>query len=236
MKKIMYLSLLLFSVTILPAQELIKNGDFTENIIDEVTNPAKAMRGEWFVVNNEAEGVVSINYFEDENNFEHATGMRISNEEGKGKLSWYKVFLGQRISDSLEEGIYRLSFEAKGERKNTEIGMYIKQTAEEAGKDPATGKNYNTFFVRKAYDIDDEDSKKQSGAAYIRKIGTKWTKVYVDFDMSKVINNYNSKSAVAGLAISDSNEAILNDCYIAIQALRKGDTVSIDNVVLKKIK
>lgn len=231
----MYLSLLLFSVTMLPAQELIKNGDFADNIIDEVTNPTRAMSDEWFIVNNETDEVTSINYFEDENDFEHSTCICISNENGKGKLSWYKVLLGQRITDGLEKGIYRLSFQAKGERKNTEISTYIKQTVEQTGKDPATGKNYNTFFVRKAYDINDEDSDKQSGAAYIRKIGTKWTKVYVDFDMSKIINNYNSKSAVAGLSISDANEAILNDCYIAIQALRKGDTVYIDNVVLKKI-
>ena len=46
-------------------------------------------------------------------------------------ISWYKAFLGQRVTDGLEKGIYVLTFYAKAKEAGTPVSVYIKQTNDE---------------------------------------------------------------------------------------------------------
>jgi len=232
---IIILTVLFFSLN-LHAQNLFKNGDFSQEVTLKVINPSEATPGEWFILNNEEKGISKISYIHDENP-KYNGCMQITNIDGKGSIPWYKLLLGQRLQNAgIEKGVYRLSFEAKADKKEATVGVFIKQTIEKQGIDPATNKNYTTFFVRDAYDINDDKQIKQSGANYNRKVSDKWTKVYVDFNTGKVINNYYSKNAVKGLTVSESDESILNDCYVAIQCLKEGESVRIDNVKFERIK
>lgn len=232
---IIILALLLLSLNS-QAQNLIKNGDFSQEVTQKVINPSDATPGEWFILNNDEKGISTISYIHDENP-KYDGCIQITNIEGKGSIPWYKALLGQRLKNAgIEKGIYRLSFEAKADKNEATVGVFIKQTIEKEGIDPATNKNYTTFFVRDAYDINDDKQIKQSGANYNRKVSDKWTKVYVDFNTGKVINNYYSKNAVKGLTVSESDESILNDCYVAIQCLKEGESVRIDNVKFERIK
>ncbi len=235
MKNLFFTFTLLTSLS-LSAQNLVNNGDFSQEVNEIVTNPSEAIPAKWFILNNEEKGISNISYVHDENQSYNGC-MQIDNAEGEGNIAWYKVLVGQRLKNAgIEKGIYRLSFEAKAISNEAKVNVYIKKTIEKEGKDPLTNKNFTTFFVRDAYDIYNDAQMNQSGAAYNYKVGPKWKKVYVDFNTAKVINNYNSKKAIKGLAVTDSEESILNDCYIAIQCLNKGESVRIDNVKFEKIK
>jgi len=205
MKNLFFTFTLLTSLS-LSAQNLVNNGDFSQEVNEIVTNPSEAIPAKWFILNNEEKGISNISYVHDENQSYNGC-MQIDNAEGEGNIAWYKVLVGQRLKNAgIEKGIYRLSFEAKAISNEAKVNVYIKKTIEKEGKDPLT-----------------------------YKVGPKWKKVYVDFNTAKVINNYNSKKAIKGLAVTDSDESILNDCYIAIQCLNKGESVRIDNVKFEKI-
>ena len=147
--------------------------------------------------------------------------------------SWYKAFLGQRITDGLEKGVYVLTFYAKAKEAGTPVSVYIKQTNEEKNDN---GKLNTTFFMRRDYDADAQPN--ASGAQYNFKIkdAGKWTKVVVYYDMGQVVNAISSKKSNPALEVSDTDDdaAILKDCYVAILGQNKGGVVEISDVTLKK--
>ena len=60
MKKVLLVSLLAIAGVSVSAQNLIKNEKFATEVTNKVTNPNKATAGEWFIMNNEADGVTTI--------------------------------------------------------------------------------------------------------------------------------------------------------------------------------
>ena len=60
MKKVLLVSLLAIAGVSVSAQNLIKNEKFATEVTNKVTNPSKATAGEWFIMNNEADGVTTI--------------------------------------------------------------------------------------------------------------------------------------------------------------------------------
>ena len=56
MKKVLLVSLLAIAGVSISAQNLIKNEKFATEVTNKVTNPSKATAGEWFIMNNEADG------------------------------------------------------------------------------------------------------------------------------------------------------------------------------------
>ena len=48
----------------------------------------------------------------------------IDNSGAEKNTSWYKAFLGQRITDGLEKGIYVLTFYAKAKEAGTPVSVY----------------------------------------------------------------------------------------------------------------
>ena len=62
--------------------------------------------------------------------------MKLDNSGAEKNLSWYKAFLGQRITDGLDKGIYVLTFYAKAKEAGTPVSVYIKQTNEEKNAKP----------------------------------------------------------------------------------------------------
>ena len=81
-----------------------------------MTNANKATAGEWFIMNNEADGVTTIAW-EETGDAKYPNAMKLDNSGAEKNLSWYKAFLGQRITDGLDKGIYVLTFYAKAKKQ-----------------------------------------------------------------------------------------------------------------------
>ena len=88
--------------------------------------PTKATAGEWFIMNNEADGVTTIAW-EETGDAKYSNAMKLDNSSAEKNLSWYKAFLGQRITDGLDKGIYVLTFYAKA-KEGRNSGQCIHQT------------------------------------------------------------------------------------------------------------
>lgn len=232
MKKVLFASLLAIAGVSVSAQNLIKNEKFATEVNTKVNNPSKATAGEWFIVNNEADGATTISW-EQTGDAQYPNAIKIDNSGTDKNTSWYKAYLAQRITDGLEKGIYTLTFYARAKESGTPVGVYIKQTNEEKNAD---GKYGTTFFMRKDYNQESQPT--ASGAQYnlTLKGADKWTKVVVNFDMGQVINSINSKKSNPDLEVSDTDDdaAILKDCFIAILAQNKGGVVEIADVTLQK--
>ena len=56
MKKVLFAGLLAIAGVSVSAQNLIKNEKFATEVKTKVTNANKATAGEWFIMNNEADG------------------------------------------------------------------------------------------------------------------------------------------------------------------------------------
>ena len=123
MKKVLLVSLLAIAGVSVSAQNLIKNEKFATEVTNKVTNPNKATAGEWFIMNNEADGVTTIAW-EQTGDAKYPNAMKIDNSGAEKNTSWYKAFLGQRITDGLEKGIYVLTFYAKAKEAGTPVSVY----------------------------------------------------------------------------------------------------------------
>lgn len=232
MKKVLFVGLLAMVGVSVNAQNLIKNNKFETEVSTKLTNSSKATAGEWFYMNNEADGATAFTWAKT-SDAQYPTAMKIDNSGAEKNISWYKAYLGQRITDGLEKGIYSLTFYAKAKESGTPVGVYIKQTNEEKN---ASGKAGTTFFMRRDYDMDAQPN--SSGAQYnfTLKSADKWTKVVVFFDMGQVVNSINSKKSNSDLEVSDVDDDanILKDCYVAFLAPNKGSVVEISDVTLQK--
>ena len=219
MKKVLFAGLLAIAGVSVSAQNLIKNEKFATEVKTKVTNANKATAGEWFIMNNEADGATTIAW-EQTGDAKYPNAMKIDNSGAEKNISWYKAF-------------YVLTFYAKAKEAGTPVSVYIKQTNEEKNDN---GKYNTTFFMRRDYDADAQPN--ASGAQYNFKIkdADKWTKVVVYYDMGQVVNAISSKKSNANLEVSDTDDdaAILKDCYVAILSLGKGGVVEISDVTLKK--
>ena len=123
MKKVLLVSLLAIAGVSVSAQNLIKNEKFATEVTNKVTNPNKATAGEWCIMNNEADGVTTIAW-EQTGDAKYPNAMKIDNSGAEKNTSWYKAFLGQRITDGLEKGIYVLTFYAKAKEAGTPVSVY----------------------------------------------------------------------------------------------------------------
>ena len=123
MKKVLLVSLLAIAGVSVSAQNLIKNEKFATEVTNKVTNPNKATAGEWFIMNNEADGVTTIAW-EQTGDAKYPNAMKIDNSGAEKNTSWYKAFLGQRITDGLEKGVYVLTFYAKAKEAGTPVSVY----------------------------------------------------------------------------------------------------------------
>ena len=85
MKKVLLVSLLAIAGVSVSAQNLIKNEKFATEVTNKVTNPNKATAGEWFIMNNEADGVTTIAW-EQTGDAKYPNAMKIDNS-GAEKLS-----------------------------------------------------------------------------------------------------------------------------------------------------
>ena len=130
MKKVLFAGLLAIAGVSVSAQNLIKNEKFATEVKTKVTNANKATAGEWFIMNNEADGATTIAW-EQTGDAKYPNAMKIDNSGAEKNISWYKAFLGQRVTDGLEKGIYVLTFYAKAKEAGTPVSVYIKQTNEE---------------------------------------------------------------------------------------------------------
>lgn len=232
MKKVLFASLLAIAGVSVSAQNLIKNEKFATEVNTKVNNPNKATSGEWFILNNEADGATTISW-EQTADAQYPNAMKIDNSGADKNTSWYKAYLGQRITDGLEKGIYTLTFYARAKESGTPVGVYIKQTNEEKND---SGKYGTTFFMRKDYNQESQPTASAAQYNLTLKGADKWTKVVVNFDMGQVVNSINSKKSNSDLEVSDTDDdaAILKDCFIAILAQNKGGVVEIADVTLQK--
>ena len=137
MKKVLFAGLLVLAGVSVSAQNLIKNEKFATEVKTKVTNANKATAGEWFIMNNEADGATTIAW-EETGDAKYPNAMKLDNSGAEKNLSWYKAFLGQRITDGLDKGIYVLTFYAKAKEAGTPVSVYIKQTNEEKNDNSST--------------------------------------------------------------------------------------------------
>ena len=232
MKKVLFAGLLAIVGVSVNAQNVIKNNKFATEVTTKLTNPNKATAGEWFILNNEAAGATTIAW-EKTSDAQYPAAMKFDNSGAEKNISWYKAYLGQRITDGLQKGIYALTFYVKASEAGTPVGVYIKQTNEDKND---AGKANTTFFMRRDYDADAQPN--ASGAQYNFNIksANKWTKVVVYYDMGQVVNTISSKKSNSDLTISDTDDdaAILKDCFIAFLVPNKGSVVEVSDVTLQK--
>lgn len=233
MKKVLFAGLLAaFAGVSVSAQNLIKNEKFATEVTNKVTNANKATAGEWFIMNNEADGVSTIAW-EQTGDAKYPNAMKIDNSAADKNTAWYKAFVGQRVTDGLQKGIYVLTFYAKAKEAGAQVSAYIKQTNEDKNDN---GKYNTTFFMRRDYDADSQPN--ASAAQYNMKIkdADKWTKVVVYYDLGQVVNSMSSKKSNPDLEVSDTDDdaAILKDCYVAILAQNEGNAVEISDVTFRK--
>ena len=232
MKKVLFAGLLAIVGVSVNAQNLIKNSKFETEVTTKLANPNKATAGEWFFLNNEATGATTIEW-EKTSDAQYPTAMKFDNSGAEKNISWYKAYLGQRITDGLQKGIYTLTFYVKAKEAGTPVSVYIKQTNEDKNE---AGKSGTTFFMRRDYDA--ESQPKASGAQYTFNVKSadKWTKVVVNYDMGQVVNAISSKQSNPDLTISDTDDDanILKDCYIAILSQNKGGVIEVSDVTLQK--
>ena len=110
MKKVLFAGFLVLAGVSVSAQNLIKNEKFATEVKTKVTNANKATAGEWFIMNNEADGVTTIAW-EETGDAKYPNAMKLDNSGAEKNLSWYKAFLGQRITDGLDKGMFLLSMQ-----------------------------------------------------------------------------------------------------------------------------
>lgn len=95
MKKVLFAGLLVLAGVSVSAQNLIKNEKFATEVKTKVTNANKATAGEWFIMNNEADGVTTIAW-EETGDAKYSNAMKLDNSGAERislgiKLSWDNV-------------------------------------------------------------------------------------------------------------------------------------------------
>ena len=91
MKKVLFAGFLVLAGVSVSAQNLIKNEKFATEVKTKVTNANKATAGEWFIMNNEADGVTTIAW-EETGDAKYPNAMKLDNSGALGiKLSWDNV-------------------------------------------------------------------------------------------------------------------------------------------------
>ena len=86
MKKVVFVGLLAIAGVSVSAQNLIKNEKFATEVTNKVTNPNKATAGEWFIMNNEADGATTIAW-EQTGDAKYPNAMKIDNSGAAKNIS-----------------------------------------------------------------------------------------------------------------------------------------------------
>ena len=89
MKQVLFAGLLVLAGVSVSAQNLIKNEKFATEVKTKVTNANKATAGEWFIMNNEADGVTTIAW-EETGDAKYPNAMKLDNSGAEKNLSWVK--------------------------------------------------------------------------------------------------------------------------------------------------
>lgn len=238
MKRFFLISLTLSFSVFGFSQNILVDDGFEKKNIPVVKSPAEAQPGAWFIMNNTLpDGKAEVRHvILDEE--EHNGCIEISTtHEGTGILGWHRFCVGQKIpSGKIEKGIYRLSFDARTKSGRGHVYVFIKKAQEVKGQNPDTKMSYATFFKVADWDMMYDVASTRSASVHKQNITAKWGRYSVEFDMSKVTNLYNAIGSNDKLKITDSDDDILDNCYIAIMDINKRETVYIDNVVLEKIR
>ena len=90
MKKVLFAGLLVLAGVSVSAQNLIKNEKFATEVKTKVTNANKATAGEWFIMNNEADGATTIAW-EQTGDAKYPNAMKIDNSGAEKNISWDNV-------------------------------------------------------------------------------------------------------------------------------------------------
>ena len=86
MKKVLFAGLLAIAGVSVSAQNLIKNEKFATEVKTKVTNANKATAGEWFIMNNEADGATTIAW-EQTGDAKYPNAMKIDNSGAEKNIS-----------------------------------------------------------------------------------------------------------------------------------------------------
>ena len=90
MKKVLFAGLLVIAGVSVSAQNLIKNEKFATEVKTKVTNANKATAGEWFIMNNEADGATTIAW-EQTGDAKYPNAMKLDNSGADKNISWYRL-------------------------------------------------------------------------------------------------------------------------------------------------
>lgn len=231
MKKVLFAGLLSLVGICLNAQNLIKNGKFENEVTTEVAAPNKATSGEWFLLNREPNNATSLAW-EKTDDAQFPNAIMINNSNAEKNIPWYRAFLGQRITDGFEKGIYTLTFFVKAKESNTPIGVYIRQTNDEKNDE---GKAVAKFFMRKDYNPESQQTASGAQHNFVIKKADTWTKVVVYYDTKKVVDSVTSIKSYPNLKIEDTADGeILKDCFVAFISPNKGAVVEFSDISLEK--
>ncbi len=93
MKKVVFAGLLAIAGVSVSAQNLIKNEKFATEVKTKVTNANKAAAGEWFIMNNEADGATTIAW-EETGDAKYPNAMKLDNSGAEKESLLVQGFSG----------------------------------------------------------------------------------------------------------------------------------------------
>lgn len=228
MKKISLLfvvSLTLGLFTTQAQKNLIKDGKF-ENTYFNVNDIVRKMpdKGVWFP---------------------YLTGDRLAvlsvvDDEEKGKavmfqslthVSYAYSYVGQRIQEDLDAGIYQVGFWAKSllDDPKPVVNVYLRVNT-----------SPNNFLFFKLADVNPEENPNKSIALWQKHITGQWKYYTIDFDLGQTVNNAGNyklaKDKGTPFSVVKSAKMDRKDLYLGISSTTRNAQFLFTDVTLTKVK
>lgn len=226
MKKVSLLLTFVFAALLLNGQEnLIKDGKF-ENTSFNVNDIYRTIpgKGHWYpYLTSDRLGVYSI--VEDEEKGNVLSFQSLTNP------SFAYGYVGQRIEEELDPGVYRVGFWAKStlDEPLPVVNIYLRVN---------TSPQRFLYFV--LADFDPERNPNRSGALWQRRLSTHWEYYTIDFDVSKTINSYANYKITTEkgnkVNIENSTKGDRKDLYLGISNTARNSHYLITDVSLTKVE
>lgn len=201
------------------SQDLLKNGDFESPIDTQTYSEHQDIDG-WFIF-DWTKGATTMT--QEEADEQHKNVIVIENSSDN---AWYRTYLAQRIRGA-EKAVYVLSFDAKTDETPVSLRCFIRNASDK-----------DWFVMRNNFDLNRAATKTHSPSAFTINVGKSWKNYKVEFDLSKMVNTFNSVKASEDngkdIDVVPTSDDVLADLMLAIQVSNKNAYVMIDNVKLIK--
>ena len=218
MKKILLAAMFAGLALSAHSQNILKNSNFDSPMDTQTYGNHPEIEG-WFIFDG-TKGATTMACTTLEND-PHGNVLEIKTTSDN---AWYRSYLGQRIVNP-EKGAYVLSFDAKVDEGSANVRCFIRDASDR-----------NWFALRNNFDVKKNSTNSPASCNIAVKSG--WKTYKFEFDLSKVVNYFNSVKAAEDngftIEVNPISDETLNDLLVAIQLTDKDAKVLIVNVTLVK--